>query len=156
MDLRSTFLSCIFDALFGDTPLDHIFSHMPISPYAHYGHIWGIWAYGHMGISEKIWSSGVSPKRASKMQLRDFDLSSVGHSSQKLWPKTCFQKKMPCILHYNAKKIRDTISILVRDLAQNAKWSEIFWRSRIQHLEVWGRDLVHFVSPQYTMQCLIG
>ena len=34
MDLRSTFLSCIFDALFGDTPLDHIFSHMPICPYA--------------------------------------------------------------------------------------------------------------------------
>ena len=39
-DLRLTFLSCIFDALFGDTPLDHIFSHMPICPYAHYGHIW--------------------------------------------------------------------------------------------------------------------
>ena len=39
-DLRSTSLSYIFDALFGDTPLDHIFSHMPICPYAHYGHIW--------------------------------------------------------------------------------------------------------------------
>ena len=65
-DLRLTFLSCIFDALFGDTPLDHIFSHMPICPYAHFGHIWpnmpkmGIWAYGHMwknmvkwGIPEK-------------------------------------------------------------------------------------------------------
>ena len=38
-DLRSTFLSCIFDAFLGDTPLDHIFSHMPICPYAHYGHI---------------------------------------------------------------------------------------------------------------------
>ena len=34
-DLRLTFLSCIFDGLFGDTPLDHIFSHMPICPYAH-------------------------------------------------------------------------------------------------------------------------
>ena len=33
-DLRLTFLSCIFDGLFGDTPLDHIFSHMPICPYA--------------------------------------------------------------------------------------------------------------------------
>ena len=30
-----------------------------------------IWAYGH---AEKIWPSGVSPKRASKMQLRDLDL----------------------------------------------------------------------------------
>ena len=44
-DLRSTFLSCIFDAFLGDTPLDHIFSHMPICPYAHYGHIWPIWPY---------------------------------------------------------------------------------------------------------------
>ena len=51
-DLRSTFLSCIFDAFLGDTPLDHIFhicpyAHMPIMP------IMGIWAYGHMW---KIWS----------------------------------------------------------------------------------------------------
>ena len=36
----------------------------------------------------KIWSSGVSPKKASKMQLRDVDLRFVGHSSQDLWPKT--------------------------------------------------------------------
>ena len=107
-------------------------------------------AYGHMGICEKIWSSGVSPKKASKMELRDVDLRSVGPSVQKLWPTTFFAKKMPCILHYNAKKIRDTISRLVRDLAQKAKWSEIFRRSRIQHLEVWGRDLVHFVSPYCT------
>ena len=33
-----------------------------------------------------------------------------------------FLEKMPCILHYNAKKIRNTISRLVRDLAQKAKW----------------------------------
>ena len=58
LDLRLTFLRCIFDALFGDTPLDHIFSHMPICPYAHYGHIWGIWAYGHMGICEKYGQVG--------------------------------------------------------------------------------------------------
>ena len=43
-----------------------------------YGHM-GIWAY-----VKKIWSSGVSPKKASKMQLRDVVLRSVGHSSQKL------------------------------------------------------------------------
>ena len=36
-----------------------------------------------MGIwRKKIWPSGVSPKRASKMQLRDVDLRSVGHSIQ--------------------------------------------------------------------------
>ena len=57
-----------------------------------------------------------------------------------------FQKKMPCILHYNAKKIRDTISRLVRDLAQKAKSSEILRRSRIQHLQVWGGDFVRNVS----------
>ena len=51
------------------------------------------------------------------MQLRDVDLRSVGHSSQKLWPKT-FSEKMPCILHYNAKKIRGTISRQVSDRAQ--------------------------------------
>ena len=68
------------------------------SPRAKYAH------NGHMGICEKIWSSGVSPKRASKMQLRNVNLRSVGPSVQKLWPTTFFAKKMPCILHYNAKK----------------------------------------------------
>ena len=83
-----------------------------------YAHIWGIWAYGHMGICEKIWSSGVSPKRPSKMQLRNVNLRSVGHSVQKLWPTTFFAKKMPCILHGVAKKIRDTISSQVSGRAQ--------------------------------------
>jgi len=50
----------------------------------------GIWAYGHMGICEKIWSSGVSPKRESKIQLRDVNQMSLGHSNQKLWPKVNF------------------------------------------------------------------
>ena len=76
--------------------------------------IMGIWAY----ICEKIWSSGVSPKKASKMELRDVDLTSVRPSVQKLWPKTFFAKKMPCILHCNAKKIRDTICRQVSGLAQ--------------------------------------
>ena len=115
-----------------DTPLDHIFSHMPICPYAHYGHIWGIWAYGHMGICEKIWSSGVSPKRASKMQLRNVDLRSIGPSVQKLWPTTFFARKIPCILHCNEKKIWTSFSRLDRGLVQKAKWSEKFRRSRIQ------------------------
>ena len=74
--------------------------------------------YGHMGICEKIWSSGVSPKKASKMELRDVNLRSVGPSVQKLWPTTFFAKKMPCILHCNAKKIRDTISSQVSGRAQ--------------------------------------
>ena len=73
----------------------------------------GIWAY-----VKKIWSSGVSPKKASKMQLRNVDLRSVGPSVQKLWPTTFFAKKMPCILHGTAKKIRNTISRQVSGLAQ--------------------------------------
>ena len=54
---------------------------MPICPYL------AIWAYGHMGICKKIWPNGVSPKRESKMQLRDVNQRSLGHSNQKLWPK---------------------------------------------------------------------
>ena len=69
-----------------------------------------------MSICENIWSSGVFPKKASKMELRE--LRSVGPSVQKLWPKTFFAKKMPCILHGAAKKIRDTISRQVSGLAQ--------------------------------------
>ena len=84
----------------------------------HSGHIWGIWAYGHMGICEKIWSSGVSPKRPSKMQLRNVNLRSVGPSVQKLWPNTFFAKKMPCILHGAEKKISNVFSSQVSGRAQ--------------------------------------
>ena len=111
-----------FLVLFSGIPhLAIFFSHMPICPYAHmpkYAHIWGIWAYGHMGICEKIWSSGVSPKRPSKMQLRNVNLRSVGPSVQKLWPTTFFAKKMPCILHGAEKKIRDVFSSQVSGRAQ--------------------------------------
>ena len=69
---------------------------------AKYVHM-GIWAY-----AKKIWPSGVSPKRALKMQLRDVDLRSVGPFVQKLWPTTFSAKKMPSILHYNAKKITNS------------------------------------------------
>ena len=70
------------------------------------GMVQPIWAY-----AKKI--SGVSPKRASIMQLKDFDLRSEGHSIQKLWPKT-FSQKMPCILPYKAGNMRSTISRQVR------------------------------------------
>ena len=79
-----------------------------------------------MGICEKIWSSGVSPKKASKMELRDVDLRSVGPSVQKLWPTTFFARKMPCILHCNEKKIRISTSRQDRGIVQKAKCSEIF------------------------------
>ena len=39
-------------------------------------------------------------------------------SVQKIWPTAFFAKKMPCILHGAAKKIRDTISSQVSGLAQ--------------------------------------
>ena len=82
-------------------------------------HMKGIFgAYGHMGICEKIWSSGVSPKRPSKMQLRNVNLRSVGPSVQKLWPTTFFAKKMPCILHGAEKKISNVFSSQVSGRAQ--------------------------------------
>ena len=40
--------------------------------------------------AKKIWPNGVSPKRESKMQLRDVIQRSLGHSNQKLWPKVDF------------------------------------------------------------------
>ena len=46
--------------------------------------------YAHMGIWAYAKKSGVSPKKASQMQLIDVVLRSVGHSSQKLWQKTFF------------------------------------------------------------------
>ena len=119
----------------------HIFSHMSICPLWAYLAKMGIWAY-----VKKIRSSGVSPKKASKMELRDVDLWSIGPSVQKLWPTTFFAKEMPCILHCNAKKIRDTISRLVRDLAQKAKCSEILWRSIIQALPTISINLWRSVS----------
>ena len=55
------------------------------------------------------------PKRKQDIPV---NLRSVGPSGQKLWPTTFFAKKMPCILHCNAKKIRDTISSQVSGRAQ--------------------------------------
>ena len=101
-----------------------------------------------IAICRKIWPSGVSPKRASKMQLRDVDLRSVGPSVQKLWPTTFFARKMPCILHCNAKKIRSMFSRLVRDLVQKAKWSEIFRRKRIQAVPTISNNLWESVILQ--------
>ena len=81
------------------------------------------------------------------MQLRDVDLRSVGHSSQKLWPKTFFGIKMPCILHYNAKKIT------------NSSKSLRFWKTQLfsqiidqkeqkkQPVEVWRSNLVLCAPP---------
>ena len=65
----------------------------------------GIWAY-----AKKIWPSGVSPKRASEMQLRDLDLRSVGHSIQKLWQKN--KQKKPCIYLMMPKKNRQHLDFL--------------------------------------------
>merc|ERR1712130_487281 len=100
-----------------------------------------------------IWSSGVSPKRASKMQLRNVDLRSVGPSVKKLWPTTFFARKMPCILHCNEKKIRTSISRLDRGLVQKAKWSEIFRRSRIQAVPtIWNnlcQSVLVYCTPRH-------
>ena len=51
----------------------------------------------NMGICKKIWPNGLSLRRVSKMQLRDVDLRSIGHSIEKLWPKTFFWE---CVQHH--------------------------------------------------------
>ena len=80
---------------------------MPICPnmpkYAHMG----IWAYGHMRKNMAKW--GI-PEKSIKNVAQIPHLRSVGPSSQKLEPTTFFAKKMPCILHCNAKKLSNTIS----------------------------------------------
>ena len=48
-----------------------------------------------MGISEKIWTNGVSPKRASKMQLRDFDLNTISQVSD--------LAQLPDVLKFNGE-----------------------------------------------------
>ena len=73
-DLRSTSLSCIFDAFFGDTPFGHIFfeyAHMPICPYGQ------IWAYGHVG----IWAY------AKKLDKWGIPEKSIKNATQRRWPQ---------------------------------------------------------------------
>ena len=48
-----------------------------------------IWIFGKV---RRTWPSGVSLKRAQKMQLRQVDLRSVGHSNQKLSQKIDFRE----------------------------------------------------------------
>ena len=76
----------------------------------------GIWAF-----AKKIWPSGVSPKRALKMQLRDVVLRSVRTLYSKVMAKNFFPQKMPCILPYKAENIKSMFSRQVRDLTQKAK-----------------------------------
>ena len=107
---------------------------------AKYAHM-GIWAY-----VKKIWSRGVSPKKASKMQLRDVDLRSVGPSVEKVWKKNFFfAKKMPCILHYNAKKISNTISSQVWAGLNCQMFSNLLWTKNPTTRSL-GDSLVHFAN----------
>ena len=107
--------------------------------YLHLDFYLRIWVYGHM---QKKY--GVSSKRASKMQLRDVVLRSIGHrtlQSKVMAKNFFFRKKIPCILLITLKNIRYTISRLVRDLVQKAKWSKIFRRKRIQALPTISNNL---------------
>ena len=63
----------------------------------------GIWAY-----AKKIWPSGVSSKRASKMQLHSKVIAQNLFSPQ----------KKPCILPYKGENINSMFSRLVIDLTQ--------------------------------------
>ena len=52
-DVRSTPLSYIFNALFRDTPLDHVFCAQPNSQIAKYPNIWLIWLFGYLAACKK-------------------------------------------------------------------------------------------------------
>ena len=52
-DLRSTPLSYIFNALFRDTPLGHVFCAQPNSQIAKYPNIWLIWLFGYLAARKK-------------------------------------------------------------------------------------------------------
>ena len=66
-DVRSTPLSCIFNALFKDTPLGHIPRTQSNGRIAKYPNIWLIWLFG---CTQKTWPSGLSLKRALKTWRR--------------------------------------------------------------------------------------
>ena len=52
-DVRSTPLSYIFNALFRDTPLGHVFGAQPNSQIAKYPNIWLIWLFGYLAARKK-------------------------------------------------------------------------------------------------------
>ena len=64
-----------------------------------------IWLFGKVC---QTLPSGVSLKRALKMQLRNVDLRYVGTSIQKLWPKMDFVN-FPLVYPLSTKKCRQTV-----------------------------------------------
>ena len=84
IDQRSTRLNCIWDDLFGDTSLDHIYRTQICAPNMVCGA--RIWA-------SQIWSDGVSQNSPCKMQLRP--------PSQKLLLHQILVRRPHC--HFNLK-----------------------------------------------------
>ena len=89
-------LNSILKALFRDTPIAHLLCHLTQS-------IWhlkirvpgaGTWHLAH----HLNLASGVSLKRALKMQVRNAYFRLLVHSSQKLCPKPDSGNFAPCIL----------------------------------------------------------
>jgi len=65
-------LSCIFSALFRDTSLAYVYGTWSNGQMAKNGHKWPKWPFMAIWPSDQvqqIWPSGVSLKRAEKMQL---------------------------------------------------------------------------------------
>ena len=91
--IQIALLSYIFIALFRDTPLATISRTWPDGQMAKNGQIWpkwpfiAIWSLDHM---RQIWASGVSLKRAMKMQLSSANQMVVTRSYQILLPKNDF------------------------------------------------------------------
>ena len=84
-DLNWVFLNCILIALFRDTPLAHLSCHLIQSTWHLKIQVLGAGTW-HLAHHLNL-VSGVSLKRAFKMQFRNAYFRSLVHSSQKLWPK---------------------------------------------------------------------
>ena len=88
-------------------------------------------------------ASGVSLKRASKMQLRGVDLRSVRHSSQKLWPVMDFLNFAICksfvyVRGSSSKGNKDIwpkalFSLLIRGQNFAEKCSDTWFKDRVIH-----------------------
>ena len=93
-DLTCAFLNCILKTLFRDTPLARFRwcarCQVPAP---------GTWIFRCQVLCvrwHERWASGVSLKRAFKMQFRNAYFKSLVHSSQKLWPKPDWGNFAPC------------------------------------------------------------
>ena len=104
---------------------------------------------------------GICRKSMAKWGILE---KNIKNAAQRRWPqvrRTLHSKVMAknffseknCLVFYiiTLKKIRNTISRLVRDLVQKAKLSEILWRSRIQAVPTISNLCQNWLTLEYVL-----